>query len=146
MTTRSVIVLVVVTAALSALFSFSVAAGGLHRGPAGPEGPAGPAGPAGTSVDARAVRLAVDDDPEAIGKALSGHLDYDDIRTNLGLDESGAPAGEANDLATTTDGSGAASQDDLDELRDDLDDLRRKLDDVCTALADQDPGADLGAC
>lgn len=146
MTTRNVIVLVVVTAALSALFSFSVAAGGLHRGPEGPEGPAGPQGPAGTSVDARAVRQAVDDDPDAIGKALSGHLDYEDIRTSLGLDESGAPAGEAADTAAGSAGTDAASRDDLDELRSDLDDLRRKVEDLCTALADRDPGADLGAC
>jgi hypothetical protein len=84
------------------------------------------------------VRRAIDDDPDAVAKALSGNLDYEDIRTNLGLDDTAS--------ASTSSSGDAVTRDDLDEVSGDLDDLRRKVEDLCSELARTDAGADLTAC
>lgn len=127
MTTRSVIVLVVVTAALSGLFSFSVAAGGLHRGPAGdagPAGPEGPRGPAGTAtVSAARIQRAIEDDPARVADALRGEL---------GLDSTTSPSDTTD--TTTSPASGGDVQQQVGDLSDTVDELRRKLDDLCADL------------
>lgn len=81
--------MVLVTSALSAGVSFTLAASALHKGPAGPQGATGPPGPAGeTTVSSEDVLSAIDGDPEAVARSLSGHLDYEEIQQNLDPDPS----------------------------------------------------------
>jgi hypothetical protein len=123
--TRAVIVLVLVASALSAFVSFSIAAGALHEGPAGPQGASGPPGQPGPPGDAAIspddVLSAIERDPEAVAQALSGHLDYDDIQRKLDPDPS--------DVQTA------------------VEELTSKLDDLCSDLASSDAvGGDITSC
>jgi hypothetical protein len=120
--TRNALILVVVTAALSALLSFTLAAGSLHRGPAGDPGPEGPPGPPGdTRVSARDVGAAIEADTGAVADALTGHLDYADVQKNLDPD----PA----------------------DLEREVRDLTDRLDTLCSDLSASDAGGvDVTTC
>jgi hypothetical protein len=120
--TRAVIILVLVASALSAAVSFAIAAGSLHEGPAGPPGAVGPPGPPGdTTVSSDDVLSAIEADPEAVAQSLSGHLDYEDIQKNLDPDPS-----------------------DVERA---VDELTEKLDNLCSELSLSDAvSGDITAC
>ena len=90
MSTRAVVLAVVLASLMGTAVGAATTVLVVKRGPGGSRGATGPSGPRGpegdASIEASNVQSAIDEDPDAVAASLSGHLDYEDIQQNLDPD------------------------------------------------------------